>query len=102
MLFDPNGVGRSLLGPLAAAYGATVHWPEKVLSTLQSALLLAFCRLWRKLFHHFKRFPWLLVPLFDRETPTEERAALAVRFWVLQGCCRDRWLGDALRLHICD
>ena len=73
MIFDPNGLGKSFLGPIYFFFGATVQWPENVLASLQRELRVAFCKLWRSLFHTFMRNPWRLAKVFNTEVPMAER-----------------------------
>ena len=69
MMFDPNGAGKALLGPLHAKYGVPVFWPYAVLAEFQTSVVLAFSRLWRCLVHGLRLMPWLLGPLFDIRQP---------------------------------
>ena len=101
MIFDPNGLGMSFLGPIYFFFGATVHWPEHVLASLQRELVVAFCKLWRYLFHTFMRNPWSLAKVFNTEVPMAERESAAREFWEMEACCVDAWCGQPLRGPIC-
>ena len=95
-IFDPNGAGRPLLGPLVGHFGATVHWTGELLRTFQRAVVRAFCKVWRSLFHHFRRNPWLLAEAFCPTTCDAARRDVGQRFCDARDCCRDPWMGRAL------
>ena len=102
IMFDPNGSGKSFLGPIYFFFGGTVQWPERVLANLQRELVVAFCKLWRSLFHTFKRNPWPLAKVFNTETPMAEREKGARELWDMKACCVDAWCGQPLRGSICE
>ena len=100
MIFDPNG-RQATLAPLMAAFGATVHWPEKLLNMYQKSCILAFCKIWRNLVHRFLCYPWEAACIFHTGVDRATRHAESVKFWNA-GCRIDAWAGEALRYELCD
>jgi hypothetical protein len=96
MLFDPNGAGRLLLGPLVSYFGAPVHWPEELLRIFQKENVRAFCKIWRSLYHHFRRQPWLVAEAFHPAARPDARQDVLGHFCNARDCCRDPWLGRPL------
>ena len=63
------------------------------------SLVIAFCNLWRKLFHYFDAYPWLLVPAFDDQLSRSAQEEIVEDFLSpnFKPCCVDAGLGAKLR-----
>lgn len=98
MLMDPLRGGAPGLKLLRLRFGNDMRsWPRRLLAALTVALCLAFCILWRKLFHFFDCYPWRLAAAFDMERPEEARRKTIKEFLDANLCCLDLGLGRVLR-----
>ena len=96
MIFDPNGAGRCLLVCLIAHFGAPVHWPGLLMRIFQRTVIVAFCKIWRSLFRHFRRYPYLLAEGFHPGLDLASRRASLRKFKDARECCKDPWMGRPL------
>ena len=102
MLFEANGPrGRKGLGPLLAMFGASIHWPEKLLRVFQKSAILAFCKIWRALRHRFLCSPWTGACIFDPTIRYSTRQSEATKYWNDPPCHVDPWVGEPLRNVLC-
>ena len=100
MLMDPLCGGAPGLKLLRLRFGSDMRqWPRRLLAALTVALCLAFCILWRKLFHAFDCYPWRLAAAFDMHRSREERRKTIEEFLDANMCCLDLGLGQVLRVH---
>ena len=100
MLMDPLCGGASNLKLLRLRFGSDVRqWPRRLQAALTVSLLLAFCILWRKLFHAFDCYPWRLAAAFDMTRSEEARRKTIQEFLNSNICCRDLGLCQPLYLH---
>lgn len=100
MMVDPEGAGKRPLALLFLKFGQKFsEWPRHVRNYLDGSLCIAFSVLWRKLFHDFKQYPWLLAPAFDLRRSMLARRATLQRFLVAPKCCLDKGLCMPLRKH---
>ena len=100
MLMDPLGGGAPGLKLLRLRFGNDMRpWPRRLLAALTVALCLAFCILWRKLFHAFDCYPWRLAAGVDVQRSEEARRTTIKEFLDANICCLDLGLGQPLRLH---
>jgi hypothetical protein len=100
ILMDPMGEGRKHVRVLLLKFGAMDTWPLIVTTRLHVASVLAFCGIWRKLVFAFERYPWLLVPAFDKSRSMAERYRTLREFLAAGECCLDSGLSQILRaLH---
>ena len=101
MMLDPFGAdGSTHLLLLRLKFGDNIDlWPMRVIAALHVSLVIAFCNLWRKLFHYFDAYPWLLVPAFDDQLSRSAQEEILEDFLKpnLNPCCVDPGLGAKLR-----
>ena len=98
MLLDPEGAGRRHLNLLFFKFGNSYsEWPQRVREYLEGSLLIAFSVLWRKVYHEFQCYPWLLAPAFDVRRSLIDRRAALQKFLDAQTCCLDKGLCLPLR-----
>ena len=71
----------------------------RAIASLHVSLVIAFCNWWRKLFHYFHAYPWLLVPAFDDQLSRSAQEEILEDFLKpnLNPCCVDPGLGAKLR-----
>ena len=100
MLTDPLGGGAPCLKLVRLRFGNDMReWPRRLLAALTVSLCLAFCILWRKLFHAFDCYPWRLAAGFDMHRSEEARRKTIQDFLDAHICCLDIGLCQVLRLH---
>ena len=91
MLLDPEGNGKRPLALLYLKFGERfLEWPRHVREYLQGSVCIAFQVLWRKLFHDFQCYPWLLAPAFDVGRSMIARRETIQRFLDAPECCLDK------------
>ena len=100
MMFDPLGSGKAHLALLILKFGGNhLAWPSRVVAALQISLVLAFCILWRKIFHYFDSYPWRLAPAFDDRVPDEQQRETMMTFFGARDCCLDSGICKVLRAN---
>ena len=105
VIFDPDGLGRPHLKLLHAKHGRdSGQWPLAVSNELHETVLTGFARLWRLTYHHFRKYPWLLVPIVDPDSSEELIASCIDSFLALpqDSPFLDPGLGRPLRAMVGD
>ena len=87
-LFEPEQQA-SLTGLFGLLGGDMGGWPAAAKQALHVSALLAFSRLWRKLYRFFQCYPWKLAPGFDVRRDEAERRETVEQFLRASPCCLD-------------
>ena len=101
MMFDPNGAGSAHVALLKAAFGATVHWSQKLMDTYQKACILCYSKCYRSFIHRFDCFPWKAASIFEPSVSPATKLTASINFWNAPRCQIDPWTGDPLRDVLC-
>ena len=101
ILFEPEQQA-SLTGLLGLLGGDMGDWSAAAKQALHVSALLAFSRLWRKLYRFFQCYPWKLAPGFDVRRDEADRRKTVEQFLRASPCCLDEGFSQVLREHVVD
>ena len=95
MVFDPNG--QECLAPLLTTFGYTVHWPVKLVNIYQKSCLMAYCKLWRELWHRFCGQPWDSARIWHPDVEETVRVEARDELWRAPQCHTDVYVSQPVR-----